>query len=944
MHTYCEHIARDLKLRFGNDFSKVTIVFPNKRACLFLNQALLDNAESAIWAPNYCTISELYGLLSNSIVVDKIRMITRLYNIYKEVLPEEQETLDQFWGWGEVMLSDFDDIDKHLVNAQKLFLNARELKEIDDIEFLDNEQEEALRQFFNNFSKTGYTLIQERFVTLWNVMFQIYSRLNSCLPQGQFPYEGAMLRHVIENKDCLDRIPQDHTYVFVGFNMLSEVEKKLMKTLLERKQALFYWDYDLMYLRDKQFEAGDFIRENLRLFPDSLKENLSEETQAEVYDNLSRKGQLTFISTSTDSIQSRYVPMWLEQNLSDTERDTAIVLCDEEQLMPVLHSIPDNHEKNLGCPRNVNITMGYPMTGTAVHSFVTLLIRLQTEGYDNHRRRFRTTFQKLVKAHPLCNTIPDEILFQHIQHNNNLDLLQYLENVLNSLPIPDEQATNDDILYCESIYRIHLTLTQLLDMIQDEKEPLELEMVTLRRLLKKILDNLTIPFHGEPATGLQVMGVLETRCLDFRNILMLNVGEGFFPRNVSELSLIPNTLRIGFKLTTQRHRIAVYAYYFYRLIQRAENVTFVYNENSSGITKHEMSRFLRQIQAETDISIRNIRLQANQKIHDTSLEEIIKTPEIIEKMREQFDVITNPKAGSLTPTAINRYITCPLSFYLYDVCQMKVQDEKDESIDAPTMGDILHHAAHKLYSNMKSRSADGIITREMLSFYTQDKGYNLQPFIDEAFHEIADITEYRGESILVRNVIEKYLLNLLRYDTNLCPIEIKILEEYRSTVLKFEMPDGTNIGIRTGGQIDRADVITDSNGQKVLRIVDYKTGSHQNSAESIEEIFTPEKHSGYFLQTFLYSLATISQDSITEPVKPVLFYVSKAGAKDYDPSIVIGKKDYTKTIDDFRNIQDEYTTGLKSVIQKIFDTNIPFAKTENTKKCEYCKFKTLCKR
>lgn len=946
--TFLACVSRDILQRFGNDMTNVTVVFPNKRARLFLNEELLSQASSPMWAPRYATIGELFDSVVGDEVMEPIPVICRLYHIYKELIGDRAESLDMFWGWGEILIQDFEDIDKHLVDADALFLNALELNRMESLDFLTDNQRESLVRFFGSLASENKTHIQERFTELWTIMPRLYHGILENMPEGVMPYRGALERKAVENISLLSERDAGRTYCFVGFNMLSETEKKLMAYLHGRGKALFYWDYDIMYQENRDFEAGDFIRENLLRFPNAL-------AGYGIYDNFGKKADVAFVSTSTDSIATRYIPEWLGGHLTETERETALVLCDEQQLQTVLHAIPDaDSAVTTVAPEDVNITMGYTLTGTPVFSFVMALIALQTDGWDDRRRRFRLSFLKTVTLHPYCIHLERSLWEKRIDMTDASALVEYLDDVVIALAKKSKEEDDfDDVLMLESIYLVHKSLRQFLDAVTDAEYPLHLQPTTLRRLLRRVLGTRSIPFNGEPAQGLQVMGVLETRCLDFRNILMLNVGEGFLPKNSMDNSMIPFTLRVGFGLTTIRHRIAVFAYYFYRLIQRAEHVTCIYNENSSGNVRHEMSRFLRQLQAETDIPIRYLRLEASQDSVLTSLDDIQKNDDILGLLHERHNLRVNAKARPLSPSAINRYLDCRMKFYLSSVCGMRMEQDPDEGIDARLMGNIFHNAAEKIYTEMMSHAKDKTITRAQISAYTQNKGERLQRIIDEQFAIEANVTEFRGENILIREVMERYLMNLLRWDEKHAPITMEEMESEVSMPLDVRVGEDT-ITVLTGGRVDRMDSICGDDGRKQLRIVDYKTGSHENVVNRFGNIFLQSStHAGYYLQTFLYALAVKRMGKTALPVKPILFYPAHASRDDYDPTMHIGTADSRKdedsnvpygAVEDISFYETEFMERLCEVIAEIFSPDVPFSKTPDTNACKYCDYRKLCNR
>lgn len=1010
--SFLHHVAQDLISRFGMDMSNVCVVFPNKRARLFLNEELLSLATSPLWAPHYSSIQELFETLSGGVVNEQIPTLCTLYNIYSSLIGSEAESIDRFWGWGEILLSDFDDIDKHLVDADKLFLNAKQLSEMESLDFLTSNQREALTQFFGNMAAGNKTYLQEKFSRLWDIMPHLYHRLKEEMPHQVHPYGGAMEREVVERlhatahkahpSNSLEEIFGEQTFCFVGFNMLSETEQKLMSHLQKRKQALFYWDYDVMYLNNAAFEAGDFVRYNLAHFSNAL-------NRQECFDNMQSMTSMTFVATATDSIASRYIPLWLKDHLTAEERETSIVLCDERQLLSVLHAIPDESSKeSVGSPEEINVTMGYSLSGTIVYSLILSLLTLQTEGWDNKHKRFRLPFLRALKLHPYFRYIENSGWDVRVDPEDITALVNYLDRMVLSLaeslsgPALDivtneadvnendssgqkpeeEQKLNvkaddeddeivdneikgiDNVLVAESIYLAHKTLTQFLNLsLADGNTALHLLPSTTRRLLKKIMGSQSIPFNGEPAHGLQVMGLLETRCLDFKNILMLNVGEGFVPKTGADNSMIPHTLRTGFGLTTQRHRMAVFAYYFYRLLQRADHVTFVFNENSSGNVRHEMSRFLRQLQAETEIPIHNIRLEAEQMVERVALDSIEKSTDIMEFLDRKFNFASvssqverrTDLPNPLSPTAINRYLDCSMKFYLASVCNIIEENQPEDGVDVRMLGNIFHNTAEAIYRELLSHAADHkTVTREMLSNYTKDGGKSFQKLLDREFFKEAAVSEYRGENILIRGVLERYLLNLLRWDERHAPIVMVGMEENHFMDLSLVLEDKKKLVIKTGGRVDRIDILMDEDGKQVMRVVDYKTGAHQDSTSNMEKLFARGGHCGYYFQTFLYAIALSKTQTVSNVrIAPALFYAAHAHKPDYSPKLAIGKpggRISSKSLYPLGPVKDiayyssEFLDMLEDVIAEIFDPTVPFTKTSDTKICEYCDYRKLCNR
>lgn len=931
MNSFLRLTAKHMLEKHGNDFSHLTVIFPNKRAGLFLKQELSTLTNEPIWAPRFKSIQDLFTDLSEKTIADPIVATSTLYKVYQENLPEEErgkETIDQFYSWGEIMLSDFDDIDKHTVDAEKLFLNARELNDLTDPHFLEEEQKETLEKFFSDFSEERMTELKKRFKALWEIMPKLYRGIREAMPEGVEPYTGALMRNVIESPEIIERInPKEH-YAFVGFNMLGEVESKLMSILQKRGQASFYWDYDVAYLHDRHFEAGDFIRKNIERFPNELKDVSN-------FNNLAHHGKMTYISAPTDSIQSRYIPEWLPKYINKEEENrTAIILCDEGMLENVLHGIPSEGEA--GAPSAVNVTMGFPLISTPIYSFICNLLSLQTEGIDRKHNKLRKRYARAVANHPYAKYITEESWAKITEEDNLTAILTYLDEIITQDELVGALREQPlAVLHEESIFQAHKSLVKFQKMLSDRTIDIQMKPITMRRLLKRVLGAQSIPFHGEPATGIQVMGVLETRCLDFKNILMLNVGEGLLPKGLQENSLIPYNLRVAFGMTTAKHRMATFAYYFYRLIQRAENVTCIYNDSTAGTKRNEMSRFLRQIQAETDIPIENMRLESEQKTHKFLLGDAPKTERVMKFLEETYFVREGKTAKSLSPTAINTYLTCPMQFYFKYVAGLSDQKEDEDGIDRAKLGDIFHAAAKSIYDEeCIRRTGSRTVSKDQIGLLLADNARRIQKHIDKAFEEIGGISEFDGENIIFREVVDKYLRNLLHYDQRIAPFTIKKLEEWCNLTIEIKTKDDSAT-IKSGGIIDRMDEL--ENG--VTRILDYKTGAYHDGDVLTSNMFNFAECKGsarYYIQTLLYGLAMMPETA--GPIKPVLFYPGQARKADYDPSLSIDKE----VVGDIRqgSLIEDFKHNLEEKVSEIFNPEIPF--THETKHCPTCPFCSFC--
>lgn len=959
MESFLKLVAADLYKHTEGNLAHTAVVFPNKRAGLFFNEYLAQESDSPIWSPAYVSISELFRSLSPWEVGDPVKLVCELYKIFRRET-QSTETLDDFYFWGEMLISDFDDADKNKVDTDKLFSNLQDLRNImDDYTFIDDEQEEAIRQFFQNFSIERRTALKERFISLWNVLGNIYKGFRESLASQNIAYEGMMYRHVIEHLD-VDKLPYEK-YVFVGFNVLNKVEHTLFTQLKDAGKAVFYWDYDEFYMKENRqavtHEAGEFIRRNLRNFPSPL--------SGELFKNLSKPKEVHYIASSTENAQARYLPQWIRNNLTTPEKETAVVLCNEALLQPVLHSLPAE-------VKHVNITMGFPLSQTPVYSFLIALLELHTHGFNFKSGRY--TFQSVVTLlkHPYTRQLTGqaELLEKELTRNNrfyplpgelgkdefltrlftplsgNLNLCIRLSETLqqvasiyqaNTSGTEDTDAFNQ--LYRESLFKAYTTINRFRTLIEEDE--LTVQSETFRRLLVKVLSATNIPFHGEPAIGMQVMGVLETRNLDFRHLVLLSVNEGQLPKSGGDSSFIPYNLRKAFGMTTIEHKIAVYAYYFYRLLQRAERITLMYNTSSDGLNRGEWSRFMLQFLIEWPHPITRQFLEAGQSPQGTSPITVEKTPDVMRRMQSLFDVRANPKA-KFSPSALNYYLDCPLKFYYRYVAGLSAPDEVSAEIDSATFGSIFHYAAEHIYKDLTTHGK--VINKEALETLLRNE-VKLQDYVDTAFKKLFfnvpqnEKPEYNGVQLINSAVIARYLKQLLQNDLRYAPFTFIASEMEVDEPIDIQTPKGV-IKSRIGGIIDRMD-----SKDGTLRIVDYKTGGDADTPPHVESLFIPDKkRSNYVFQTFLYA-AIMCRKQPTMKIAPALLYIHRAATETYSPVIQMGESRKPKeAVEDFSKYEKEYRERLQGLLEEIFNPEKSFTQTEIIEKCTYCDFKALCKR
>lgn len=931
MKTFLEYVAEDILQKHGSDLSRITVVFPNKRASLFLNEHLARLSDKPIWSPNYTTISDLFRQYADSTeglyyqykglalpvqgpctVANPIKLVCDLHKSFQSQTGSD-ETLDAFYGWGQLLLADFDDLDKNMADADKVFRNLRDIHELDDVTYLSEEQKAAIRRFFSNFSDTHNTLLKERFLHLWTKMGNIYHDFKQRLAEQGLAYEGALYRAVVEDNDALhDMLAASSTiYLFVGFNLLHPVEQRLFAALKQEGKARFYWDFDLSYIKSE--EAGHYIRQYLADFPNELDVDAKS-----IYGQYAHEKDIHFISSTTETAQAHYVGDWLRQSEQRIKagRRTAVVLCNEGLLPTVIHCLPNEVDK-------VNITVGYPLAQSPVASLVNAIVNLFTLGYDQQRQRFRPRYVKAVMRHPYMAQVEEEAFLQACREGDGQSIFPVLTHQLQRIA----QTTDDaDPLFQESIFRAYTLINRLKGLVANGD--LQVDNIMMQRLINQLVQSTSVPFHGEPAEGLQVMGVLETRNLDFDHIILLSCNEGNMPRGVNDTSFIPYSIRKAYGLTTIDHKVAIYSYYFNRLLQRASDITILYNNSTNDGQTGEMSRFMLQMMVEDrhhHIVFESLGTPVSHATH---------APREVEKPKG-----TRELPYMLSPTAINTYLRCPLRYhYKYDCGLLEPKADDDDTINNRHFGNIFHNASQIIYERLMEKSHQ--ILASDLEQLLKNR-VDIERAVDQAMQEeLAEqhltLNGINGLQIINREVLIHYLRQLLEIDRRLAPFSIIGLEcEVKGTL---QTP---HITTSIGGRIDRLDRIVKDKEERI-RVIDYKTGSRQpHSLADVDAIFQQESlenHSDYYLQAFLYA-ALVKADHPQTDVSPALLFIQHAGGDKYDPTLRFGHK----PINDVGSNMDRFYELLTQTIDQMFDPDIPYMPTADRKRCLSCPYNLLCR-
>lgn len=950
---FLKEIANSLYQIYGQQIAELTIVFPNRRAGLFFKEYLNRIIVGPTFSPEIITIQELFSNISMLRLEEQLPMIFRLFKVYRN-LSGSKESFDEFYLWGEMLLHDFDQVDKYQVDAELLFTNITDLKEIDE-HFNDwnEERKEEIRQFWSSQTNGNQKRDQKEFSRLWQLLYPVYQKFKEELYAANTAYEGMLFRDAVENMEGVNfKWLDDKKIVVAGFNALNSCEKALFQQLQDRKCISFYWDYDQYYLGDINQEAALFMRENLNLFPQKEipygTDNFIKYKKIRLYHTPSQIGQAQIAADEVDRLGGESVDF----------DDTAIILCDEELLLPVLSAIP----QKIG---TINVTMGLPLRQTPLYSLINQLISLQKkvkkEGRDSlfhYRNVIDLLNNQLIQTiYPIeCKSVVSKILKNNLLYVSEKelgitslfckifigrdtisDLAEYFVSILHELFQFWEKKSelNYSTNYQEYIYQVYLSLNKLNNILfKGNNDTLGdkdfLNKDTYFKLLMQYLNGVNVSFEGEPLAGLQVMGILETRTLDFKNIVLLSVNEGIMPKAIASGSFIPYHLRKGVGLPTAEEHNAMYAYYFYRLIQRAQSVTFVYNSGSNGLKTGEKSRFIHQLLIESPFDIEE------QGIENT-IDPMPVYPITVEKKGNVLQVLNSflNSGKTISPTALDQYIQCPLSFYFKYIAHFKEEEEVAEEVDARIFGQLFHAVMESMYRpylnvNLDEKILTSLINSEAAVEKALLEAFRVHFFKSESSMDIYAIT---GRNKLVYEVIKKMVLQTLRVDKNRVPFTIVGLEQQVGATMAIHE---TTTVVRIGGIIDRINSISGA-----YEIIDYKTGNVESSVGELEDLFDHQvkKRNKAALQTLIYCSVQDKMYPGNEAIYPMI-YALKTIFKQ-EPSRLILKANGASEIN-YRVIKGEFEMLLIKLLEDIFNPELPFFQTTVEEHCQYCSFASIC--
>lgn len=936
---------------------KCCFIFPNRRSLVFFTRHLCQAVKDSdvlsrpIVAPEMLTINDFFHKVGGMRSVDRVRLLIELYDCYKECNPKA-ETLDEFIFWGDVILSDFNDVDKYLVDPKQLFANISDLKKIQDTyTYLTDTQRKAIEAFVSHFSDLSGRLtvnldsdepdVKGKFLMIWNILHDLYELFNKRLMDRGMAYEGMVYRQLAQRlknesvEDIFNDVWQgDVKFVFVGLNALNECEKMLLRKLRDAGRAEFCWDYSGKIISDPKNRSSFFMAENVVEFP-----------QAAVWD---REGlnvpEINVVSVPSSTGQAKRLPDVLNGIGSRTVAgltDCAIVLPDETLLSSVLNSIPDEVE-------DINVTMGLPMTGSILYSMMSDIAAIQLhtvnrkgKWYFYHKQvwdlfandLFRKASdektleiiskvksdaayyisQDVLSGTPLLDAVFRPVIAdQKLQSASQIkDFAEYQKQVLTAVisSVTEDVGMNLELEYAKEYYKCVNVLKEI---------DLEVLPVTYVRLLNQLLSAVSVPFRGEPLKGLQIMGPLETRALDFRNLVILSANEGVFPRRNVSSSFVPPELRKGFGLPTYEYQDAVWAYYFYRMISRAEKVWMFTDTRTEGLKSGEESRYIKQLEYHFNIPLNRYVVRFD-KMKTAKVEDIVKTLDDVRKIKETV----------LSATTVQNYLACPAKFYYGTVKELKAEEEVAESLDYGMFGTVYHETMRSLYAS------DRMTAKDIQSWLGRED--EIKSKIKELIIDELNLMEVSGRNLVVTDVILKYVMKTLQRDLELLEKEGVDFFEILGREVKVS---GEFKGQKFKGFIDRLDSFHP--GQ--VRVVDYKTGKVLDDDEKInddnalaiaEDIFAEDikERPKIALQFFIYDM--LVQNHPLARGKQLFNCVYSTARLFKEPPLNVPRNEM------FFNAVSE---RLENTLKEMYSLEVPFRRTNDEKVCEYCDFKMICGR
>jgi hypothetical protein len=959
MVNFLEKVAQTLFTNYKGEMEKQVVVLPSRRAGLYLARHLSELSSAPQWSPKMVTVTDLFGSFSTLRQSGTESLIFDLYKSYSASVSNPMP-FDDFWSWGETILTDYNDIDLWLADAEKIYSNISDLKEIDSkFGGLSTGQIEIIRGFWTNFNPADRdSEARTAFKSVWQVLGPLYKSFRDNLLATGKGWEGMLCREVAE-KAMADKLvlPEDTVYHVAGLNALNNCEKELFLFIRRQGRIKFYWDDDHEFMRQNDHKASFFIRENLHNFGNDLPHFEDEPRHENV-------GRWTIIDTPSDSAQAKMLPEILhEAGLDSIEdaTDTAVILADEKLLAPVLTSLPEEIKE-------VNVTMGHPFKYTPLYSFLKQLFNLAKYASGQEREMtFRAENVMGIIRHQyftVISTLETETLANEIVSGNMIRVEQkFLAEKLNgcelfSVPFnvneyPSYLLRILTILYensynvdpgrgIMSIDREYMRMAmneggKLCNLIT--KHNFNLKIDTCIRLFDRVFKRLIVPFSGEPLKGLQIMGVLETRALEFKNMIFLSLNEGVFPNKSYENTFIPYNIRRAFGLPTINEHESIYSYHFFRLLRRPEHGWFMYNSTTQGVSTGEMSRYLIQMKygARFNPVFRTLHILVGRSTM---------IPEQLEKNEAHVSALLKRYTGRsddgrekiVSPSAVNTWLACRMRFYYRYVCGIGEEDKLEKDIDQRHFGNILHAAMEEYYRPLTGIIADSSVLRSVSS----DNARLRKVIIEKAASEMHWSLEslLAGKSLIIIDVLARYIKDIIEYDSSLPGLVLLHLEKQFCNTFDVETPFGMQ-RLMVGGIADRVDSVSGA-----MRVVDYKTGMPKEGKTTLDKIFdeTTESRSDAVLQTLLYCNALRKEDP-DHIFRPAIYWVQKISSPGFNHSVNMPEFEASLlSMDSYTEMMNNYEERLKQILEKIFSADEHFLMTPFERKCLSCPYRLLCRR
>lgn len=940
-------------LRHADDLAGYQVVFPNRRAGLFFQKELARQAQRVLWAPKILSMEEFVYQYTDLQLADPLNLIFELYHSFTKV-QQSEEGFDRFYFWGDMLLRDFEDVDQALVSPRQIFQGIKTQKELDEtFYFLDEEDRRAIQSFWASFlpeSKPG----QQQFLRTWKILLPVYEDFVDKLTNKRWGYQGLIYRRVVESMQQGTFRPGPDKVVFAGFNALTPAEEAIFKYFVGEAGANVYWDSDDYYLTDPRQEAGSYLRRY-------QKDAVLGSTFTQRFDSsFATPKQVRAIGVSLQVAQAKNAGLYLKELLRDfpdRAEKTVVVLPQEQMLFPTLSSIP----AEVG---QLNVTMGYPLKDTPLYSLLESLMQVQQRVRRAHDLKAQYYYKPLLEVlgHPYLQQLGSQAVSEivdHIKANNIIQVPEelilskgdqilamlfgeqptgktmaaYLDKVVRLL---FEQLTSGFELEREYFFHFHKVLTRLDEILSLQSS--EVSMETFMKLFRQIARSVKIPFSGEPLKGLQVMGVLETRNLDFEHVIILSMNEGSFPDTAQKGSFIPYNIRRAFGLPTFQQQDAIYSYLFYRLIQRAQNVHFYYNTHAEFGQSGEISRFVRQLEVESPHQVVHEMITQRIRPGKPKVIEITKDDEVMKRLARY--VGQGDKA--FTPSALHSYLSCRLQFYYKYVADIFEEDDVKEQLDAAMFGNVLHKTMEVLYMDAIAKKDPAIV--EPTDFF------KLRSSVDEAirvaFRHHYHIKEggrfeIEGRNVVMAALVRKYALKVLEYDEVHAPFEIIALEGDHKKGYKMQLPvaiGATQADVNIKGIIDRIDRVKDK-----VRIIDYKSGADKRDVGPLDGLLDPtvKDRNKAASQLFWYAMLYQHKHGDDTPVEPGLFNIQEMFIPGFNTRLSWkGGGD----LRDVRTYLPEYREHMTKLLEEVYESTVPFTQTDDLRTCGYCAYKNICQR